>query len=57
MGGDSDDAYHGIKNWRCILQQELTVQAFIQGKVPQDAQKRADENLRQYIREGKVKTE
>lgn len=57
IGGDDKEAYHGIKNWRFILTMELTVQAFIIGKVSQEAQKRANDELRQYIREGKVKTE
>lgn len=57
MGGDDNDVYHGIKNWRYVLTSELTVKGFICGKVSQEAQKRADDDLRKYIKEGKVKTE
>jgi NADPH-dependent curcumin reductase CurA len=57
IGGDGTDAYHGITNWRYILTQELTIRGFICGKVSAEAQKRCNEELAQYIKEGKVKTE
>jgi NADPH-dependent curcumin reductase CurA len=57
MGGDDNEVYHGIKNWRYILTSELTIRGFICGKVSKEAQTNADEGLRHFIREGKLKTE
>lgn len=56
LGGD-DDAYHGIKNWRFILTQELTVKGFIRPNVDPEVRKQADDELKQFIRDGKVKSE
>ncbi|UZJ53184.1 hypothetical protein CBS101457_002504 [Exobasidium rhododendri] len=57
MGGADNDVYHGIKNWRYVLTSELTIRGFICGKVSQQAMKDADEGLRQFIIDGKVKTD
>lgn len=56
IGGDQD-AFHGIKNWRHILLQELTVTGFILPNAPPEVNAKTNKELTQFLREGKIKTE
>jgi NADPH-dependent curcumin reductase CurA len=56
IGGDAD-AYHGIKNWRQILLRELKIQGYVKPNMPPEVVTHTDKELKQFVRDGKLKSE